>query len=92
MESTTQLYNNGILGDMTLHELSHQDVPKRNFLRTTSSLLRESNFAKGDKLVPLTPFIDDALLRVRRRLNKTPLTYIAKHPNYSKQKNYKITV
>ncbi|XP_075243710.1 uncharacterized protein LOC142337962 [Convolutriloba macropyga] len=51
------------------------------FSGTISSLLKEINLEKGDKLMPFTPFLDDiGLLTVGGRLNKAPLTYSAKHP------------
>ena len=51
------------------------------FSGTISSLLKGSNFEKGEKLMPFTPLLYDiGLLRVGGRLNKAPLTYTAKHP------------
>ena len=51
------------------------------FSGTISSLLKEINLEKGDKLMPFTPFLGDiGLLTVGGRLNKAPLTYSAKHP------------
>ena len=51
------------------------------FSGTISALLKGDNVEKGDKLMPSRPFLDDdVLLGVGGRLNKSTLTYSAKHP------------
>ena len=58
------------------------------FSGTISALLNGDSLEKGDKLMPLTLFLDDdGLLRVGGRLNKAPPTCSAKHPLVLRSKN-----